>query len=75
MIETSIKIKTPAPWKKSYDKPRLHSKAETSFADKAPHKAVAAFLQWSSTDVRVGPQRGLSAEEWMLLNCGVGEDS
>ena len=26
-------------------------------------------------DDRVGPQRKLSAEELMLLNCGVGEDS
>ena len=26
-------------------------------------------------DVRVGPQRKLGAEELMLLNCGVGEDS
>ena len=26
-------------------------------------------------DVRVGLWRRLSAEEWMLLNCGVGEDS
>ena len=26
-------------------------------------------------DVRVGLWRMLSAEEWMLLNCGVGEDS
>ena len=26
-------------------------------------------------DVRVGLQRKLSAEELMLLNCGVGEDS
>ena len=25
--------------------------------------------------VRVGPQRKLSTEEVMLLNCGVGEDS
>ena len=25
-------------------------------------------------DVKVGPQRKLSAEELMLLNCGVGED-
>ena len=24
---------------------------------------------------RSGPQRKLSAKEWMLLNCGVGEDS
>ena len=26
-------------------------------------------------DMRVGPQRRLSIEEWMLLNCDVGEDS
>ena len=26
-------------------------------------------------DVRVGPQRKLSVEELMILNCGVGEDS
>ena len=33
------------------------------------------FFQWSCMDVRVGLQRKLSAEELMLLNCGVGEDS
>ena len=32
-------------------------------------------LQWSCMDVRVGLQRKLSAEELILLNCGVGEDS
>ena len=30
---------------------------------------------WSCVNVRVGVWRRLSAEEWMLLNCGVGEDS
>ena len=35
----------------------------------------AMVLQWSCMDVRVGLQRKLSAEELMLLNCGVGEDS
>ena len=33
------------------------------------------FFQWSCMDVRVGLKRKLSAEELMLLNCGVGEDS
>ena len=33
------------------------------------------FFQWPCMDVRVGPSRRLSAEELMLLNCGVGEDS
>ena len=33
------------------------------------------FFQWSCMDVRVGLRRKLRAEELMLLNCGVGEDS
>ena len=33
------------------------------------------IFQWSCVDVRVGLWRKLSAEESMLLNCGVGEDS
>ena len=37
-------------------------------------KAVI-FFQWSCMDVRVDPQKRLSAEELMPLNCGVGEDS
>ena len=35
----------------------------------------AMFFQWSCMDVRVGLWRRLSAEELILLNCGVGEDS
>ena len=33
------------------------------------------FFLWSCMDARVGLWRKLSAEELMLLNCGVGEDS
>ena len=33
------------------------------------------FFQWSCMDARVGLWRKLRAEELMLLNCGVGEDS
>ena len=33
------------------------------------------FFLWSCMDVRVGLWRRLSAEELMLLNCGLGEDS
>ena len=35
----------------------------------------AMVFQWSCMDVRVRLLRRLSAEELMLLNCGVGEDS
>ena len=33
------------------------------------------MLQWSCMDVRAGLWRKLRAKEFMLLNCGVGEDS
>ena len=35
----------------------------------------AMVFQWSCMDVRAGLERKLSAEELMLLNCGVGENS
>ena len=35
----------------------------------------AMVFQWSCMDMRVGLWRKLSAEELMLLNCDVGEDS
>ena len=39
------------------------------------HLVKAMVFQWSCMDVRVGLKRKLSAEELMLLNCGVGKDS
>ena len=39
------------------------------------HLVKAMVFQWSCIDVRVWLWRKLSAEELMLLNCGVGEDS
>ena len=39
------------------------------------HLVKAVVFQWSCMDVRIGLYRKLSTEEWMLLNCGVGEDS
>ena len=42
---------------------------------KKVHLVKAMVFQWSCMDVRVGLWRKLNAEELMLLNCGVGEDS
>ena len=42
---------------------------------KGPSSQGYGFFQWSCMDVRVGLRRKLSAEELMLLNCGIGEDS
>ena len=39
------------------------------------HLVKAMVFQWSCMAVRVGLWRKLRAEELMLLNCGVGEDS
>ena len=39
------------------------------------HLVKAMVFQWSCMEVRVGLWRRLSAEELMVLNCGVGEDS
>ena len=66
--------KTLTPWKESYDQPRQHiQKQRHYFPNKGPSRPW--FFQWSCMDVRVELWRKLSAEELMLLNCGVGEDS
>ena len=66
----------PTPWKKIYDQPRQRIKKQRHyFVDKGPSSQSYGFSNshvWM--DVRVGPLRKLSAEELILLNCGVGED-
>ena len=65
-----------APWKKSYDQSRQHIKKQRHYlANKGPSNQSYGFSRSSCMDVRVGPERKLIAEELMLLNCGVGEDS
>ena len=65
-----------APCKKSYDKPRQHIKKQRHyFAGKGLSSQSYGFFQLSYLDVRIGPQRKLSAKELMLSNCGTGEDS
>ena len=39
------------------------------------HQSNLWFFQYSCMTVRAGPKKRRSAEELMLLNCGVGEDS
>ena len=72
MVTTAMKLKD-TPWKESYDQPRQHIKKQRHyFANNSPSSQSYGF---SSMDVRAGVERKLSAEELMLLNCGVGEDS
>ena len=63
-----------APWKKSYDQPRQHIRKQRHYFAKKIHlvKALAfpvVMYGCESWTIK------LNAEERMLLNCGVGEDS
>ena len=63
------------PWKKSYDQPRQHIKNQRHyFGNKGPSSQGYGFSS-SHVWMRVELSRKLSAEELMLLNYGVGEDS
>ena len=63
-------------WKESYDQHRQHIKKQRYyFASKGPSSRGYGFSRLSCMDVRVGLSRKLSAEELVLMNCGVGEDS
>ena len=64
-----------APWKKGYDKPRQHIKQyRHHFADKGPSSQGYGF---SFPVVMYGCESWTikKAEELILLNCDVGEDS
>ena len=63
-------------WKESYDQPRQHIQKQIHyFVNKGPSSQGYGFSSGHFMDVRVGLSRKLSAEELILLNCGVGEDS
>ena len=74
--DCSHEIKTLTPQKESYDQPRQHIKKQRHYF---PNKVLSSqgygFFQQSCMDVKVGLSRKLSTEEFVLLNCGVGEDS
>ena len=62
-------------WKESYDQPRWHIKKQRHyFAKKGPSSQGYGFsmVMYGCESWTV---KNLSAEELMLLNCGVGEDS
>ena len=64
-----------SPWKESYDQPRQRIKKQRHYlANKGPSSQGFVFFSshygWESWTIKKQ-----SAEELMLLNCGVGEDS
>ena len=66
-------IKTLAPWKKRYDKPRQHIKKQRHFfANKSPSSQSYGF---SSSHVWMWELDYKETSMLILLKCGVGEDS
>ena len=73
MVTAAMKLKDTTPWKESYDQPRQHiQKQRHDFANKGLSSQVYDFPV-----VIYGCESWIikKAEEFMLLNCSVGEDS
>ena len=63
-------------WKESYDPPRQHIKKQRHyFATKGPSSQGYGLSSGHVWIWELDCEESLSAEELMLLNCGVGEDS
>ena len=64
------------PWKESYDQPKQHIKKQRHyFTNKGPSSQGYGFSSSHVWMRELDSEVKLSANELMLLNCGVGEDS
>ena len=69
--DSSHKIKTLAPWKESYDKPRQHIKKQRDhFADKGPYSQSIVTYRCESWIIDRAERQRTDA-----FNCGAGEHS
>ena len=64
-----------APWNKSYDQPRQHLKSRDITLPTKVYLVKAMVFLVVMYGCESWTKRKLSAEELILLNCGVGEDS
>ena len=75
MVTAAMKLKDSCCLKKSYNKPGQYIKKQRyHFSDTDQYSHSYGFSN-RHVQMWVGLWRKLSAEEFMLLNCGVGEDS
>ena len=75
MVTAAMKLKD-THWKESYDQPRQRTKKQRHyFANKGPSSQSYGFSSSHVCMLELDYKERLSAEELMLLNCGVGEDS
>ena len=70
-----MKLKDTCFLKGSYDKPRQHIKKQRHHFATKVHIVKAMVFAVVMYGCESGPQRRLSTEQLMLLNCGAGEDS
>ena len=74
--DCSHEIKHLYPWKKSYDQPRqLIKKQRHYFSNKGLSSQSYGFSSSHVWMWKLDYKKKLNAEELMLLNCGVGENS
>ena len=65
-----------APWKKSYGQPKQHiEKQRHYFANKGPSSQRYGFSSSHAQMWELDYKESWALENWMVLNCGVGEDS
>ena len=77
MVTVAMKLKMLAPWKKSYDQPRQHSKKQRHhFANSLPPILLLHLVEaMVFLVVMYGCENWTIKKELILLNCVVGEDS
>ena len=63
------------PWKKNYDQPRQHIKRRDNTFPAKVHLVKGVVFPIVIYGCESWTIKKLSAEELMLLNCGVGKDS
>ena len=73
--DCSHEIKTLTPWKKNYYQPRQHLKKQSRYFVNKVRLVKAMVFPVVMYGCESWTGRKLSTKEFMLLNCGVGEDS
>ena len=76
MVIAAMKLKETCSLEKNYDQPRQHIKKQRyDFANKGPSSQSFGFSSFHVWMWELDHEESWGAEELMLLNCGVGEDS
>ena len=75
MMTAAMKLKTLAPWKKSYNQPRQCIQQQRNYFETKVHIFKTMVFPVVMYECESWTIRRLTAEELMLWDCGVGEDS